>query len=285
MIWTWLAIGLGVILLALCIYWAFVITEGAYLGARIVAWTYDLAARRYDNIKQFHPSDDRWFLAQPLLNLLRPINCPLILDVATGTGRLPQALLQSAGFDGAIVGLDLSRRMLQQAAIKLQALDEHANHPVTLILQDALHLPFPDATFDAVACLEALEFMPDPERALSEMARVLRPGGVLLITNRVNWESKLMPGKAFTKDTLRAMLKRHSLPQVEIRPWQVYYDLVWARKAGVPSRLGHGTWDKTDFLRCPHCAHIPLKDTPDTLHCPACDRRYPVRDGLHLLSG
>jgi ubiquinone/menaquinone biosynthesis C-methylase UbiE len=284
MSWAWLAAGLGVVLLALLIYWAFVITEGAYLGAKTVAWTYDLAARRYDDIKNFSLADDKWFLARPMLNLLHDVDCPLILDVATGTGRLPLALLQSPDFDGTIVGLDLARRMLQQAKDKLLACGLHAATAVTLLQQDALHLPFPNECFDAVACLEALEFMPAAERALNEMARVLRPGGVLLVTNRVNWESKLMPGKTFSDDTLRAMLQQIGLPKVEIRPWQVYYDLIWARKTGPTSRLGHGTWTTTEVLRCPRCTYSPLDDRRKDLHCPACDRRYPIKDGIHLLS-
>jgi ubiquinone/menaquinone biosynthesis C-methylase UbiE/ribosomal protein S27AE len=173
--------------------------------------------------------------------------------------------------------------MLQQAEVKLRSCGGAA--AVTLVHHDAAHLPFLDETFDAVACVEALEFMPSPERVLSEMARVLRPGGVLLATNRVNWEGKLMPGKAFTDEALRALLQRVGLPQVEIRPWQVYYDLAWARKVGPVSRLGHGTWDKRDVLRCPRCTHSPLDDHADGLFCPACGRRYPIQEGIHLLSG
>ena len=284
MIWVWASVGLGIVLLALFVYWAFVITEGAYLGARTVAWTYDLTARRYDDIKKFSLPDDKWFLARPLLNLIKGVNCPLVLDIATGTGRLPEALLKSPDWDGSIVGLDLSLKMLQQAGAKLQT-EPRAAGSVTLIRQDALHLAFPNETFDAVACLEAIEFMPSPKRALSEMARVLRPGGVLLVTNRVNWESKLMPGKAFTDEAFRAMLVEMGLPQVEIRPWQVYYDLIWARKAGPRSQLGRGTWAKTDLLRCPHCAHTPLIDEGNSLLCSDCGHRYPIQDGIHLLSG
>ena len=61
-------------LLAALLYWAFVITEGAYLGSRVVAWTYDLAAKKYDSIKQFRPLDDVWLLASPMMNKLREVN-------------------------------------------------------------------------------------------------------------------------------------------------------------------------------------------------------------------
>jgi ubiquinone/menaquinone biosynthesis C-methylase UbiE len=283
MTWGWVAVGLGVIVLALFVYWAFVITEGAFLGARIVAWTYDLAARRYDDIKKFNALDDRWFLARPMLNVLSGVHCPLVLDIATGTGRLPEALLNSPDFDGTVIGLDLSEKMLQQAAIKLRPFKSRADTGFILIHHDAQHLPFPDETFDAVACVEALEFMPSPDRVLGEMARVLRPGGILLATNRVNWESKLMPGKAFTDDALRAMLEHVGLPRVEIRPWQVYYDLIWARKAGPRSRLGRGTRSKIDILVCPRCTHSPLVGTTDAVYCPNCRHRYPIQDGIHLL--
>jgi hypothetical protein len=118
--------------------------------------------------------------------------------------------------------------------------------------------------------------MPSSEHVLQEMARVLRPGGVFLVTNRINWESKLMPGKAFTDEQLCAILCAVGLVQVEIRPWQVYYDLIWARKEGQPSRLGRGTSELEAILRCPHCATTPLAHTDAAYACPACGETYPT---------
>jgi len=274
-------VGIGMLLLAALLYWLFVVTEGAYLGARylgarVVAWTYDLTARRYDQIKQFNPLDDAWLLAMPMLRALNGVESPLILDVATGTGRFALALLKRPHFTGTLIGLDLSHKMLERAA---QTLTSYRGR-VTLIRRDAQDLPFPDATFDAVSCLEALEFMPSPTRVIDEMVRVLRPGGVLLLTNRRNWERRLMPGKAFADDDLRAYLQEAGLSQVEFRPWQVYYDLVWARKAGPPSRLGRGTASIEEVLRCPACAHAPLQRGDDALACPACGVRIEVQDGI-----
>jgi ubiquinone/menaquinone biosynthesis C-methylase UbiE len=277
--WIWISLGLGVLVVGALLYWAFVVTEGAYLGAKTVAWTYDLAASRYDDIKQFSRREDVWFLIQPLLLALDRVDCPLILDVATGTGRVPDALLYGPRFRGTVIGQDLSHKMLLQAADKLAPYQGR----YVLIRRDAQHLPYLDESFDAICCLEALEFMPSPQRVLDEMARVLRPGGVLLVTNRVNWEAKFMPGKAFSRDDLRRMLAAIDLPQVEIRPWQVYYDLIWARKAGIPSHLGRGTTSMEDLLRCPHCAGPLHIHEQDRVHCPQCSRQYPIRDGIYDL--
>lgn len=238
-------LGLGV--LVLLFYWAFIITEGAYLGARVVAWTYDLTATKYDQIKQFKLDHDVWLIAGPLLNKLHDVEHPLILDVATGTGRLPLSLFSRPSFDGHVIGLDLSRKMLQRADLKLGKYDGR----YTLIWHDAQHLLFDDETFDAVCCLEALEFMPDPMQVLTEMARVLRPGGIFLVTNRVNWEAKLMPGKAFSKDRFCTMLESLGLLRTEFRLWQVYYDLIFALKPGYQAAKG-----KT---------HDEIKETLDAL--------------------
>jgi hypothetical protein len=129
--------------------------------------------------------------------------------------------------------------------------------------------------------LEALEFMPSPQQVIVEMSRVLRPGGVLLITNRVNWERKLMPGKAFSDEELQRMLAEANLTQIDIRPWQVYYDLIWARKVGNPSRLGRGTRPLEDVLRCTRCLHSPLHRAAGSMACPVCGTAYPFED--HIL--
>src|SRR5262249_28304436 len=146
-------------------------------------------ALRYDRIKEYDPDWESASLAEPILRRLRDIPAPLILDVATGTARLPAAMIAEPRFSGHVIGLDFSRRMLAIAAQKL------AGSKVDLLYQSAEHLPFDDNTFDAVTCLEALEFLPNPEAALLELIRVLRSGGLLLITNRRGFGAWMMPGK------------------------------------------------------------------------------------------
>jgi ubiquinone/menaquinone biosynthesis C-methylase UbiE len=206
-------------------WWLLIASEGVYLGRRVVIWLYDIYAHRYDAIKNYRQEYEHMFLAQPIMQKIIPITDPLILDVATGTGRLPLAMLHHAHFEGHIFAVDLSWRMLKIAAEKLDGIRD-----VTLLLSPAETLPFPDDLFDVVTCLEALEFMTSPENVLEELVRVLRPGGLLLITNRIS--TKLMPGKTWTNEQLMALMEKCGVEDVQIEIWQADYNKVWGWKKG-----------------------------------------------------
>jgi ubiquinone/menaquinone biosynthesis C-methylase UbiE len=259
-------------------YWSVVLTEGVYLGPRVVALLYDRGAGTYDRVKEFDAVDDAWDLAMPLQRAMRGVKGPLVLDVATGTGRLPLAMLRRLDFDGHVVGLDISLKMLQEARRKTAGHDDR----VILLWKDALTLPFRDATFDAVACVEALEFMPEPHLGLKEMARVLRPGGTLLLTNRIGFDAFLMPGRTFSGGQLGDLLAPLSLTSVEIKTWQTYYDLVWAKKEGdlsVQERSG----EPRDILCCPQCLEPSLVSAPVGLSCQHCELSYAMEEGIIYL--
>jgi len=279
MTWPWLVLGLILIaLLAALLYWQFVIAEGTYLGPRVVAWTYDLVARRYEAIKQFNRRDESWFVASPLLQRLDGRQQPVVLDVATGTGRLPLALFRDR-FRGHVVGLDLSLGMLRQARYRLRAYSGQ----VSLVWQDASHLPFDDEVFDAVVSLESLEFMTRPLGVLAEMIRVLAPGGVLMLTNRVGREARLLPGRAIPRPAFKEALARYGLQRVEVRPWQVNYDLALAHK---PGTLGSGREDgaePTSLIRCPACNGALVRRV-GSLSCPACGRVHEIGEGIVYLA-
>ena len=91
-------------------------------------------------------------------------------------------------------------------------------------------LPFRDGCFDAVACIEALEFLPHPPSALAEMARVLRAGGHLLVSNRVGTDALFFPARAFRDQALHRELEALELGDVQTRRWQEHYDLIQATK-------------------------------------------------------
>ena len=254
-------------------WWLLIESEGVYLGRRVVIWLYDLYANRYDDIKHFRQEYDHMFLAQPIMELIAPHKAPLVLDVATGTGRLPVAILLHAHFQGRIVGLDMSRSMLRNAAYKLGS----PNSRAPLLHAPAEALPFPNDTFDVVTCLEALEFMESDERVLREMVRVLRPGGLLLVTNRIN--TRLMPGKTRPAEQMQALIESMGVENVVIDYWQVDYDRVFGHKAGDSARTG--ARPLAEVLLCPRCKQALLIEHEAIWTCPSCGLRAPVgSDGV-----
>lgn len=214
-------------LISLFLYWALIITEGVYLGQWAVTLLYNLTPGYYDRIKEITWRRDDETLARPMLDWLGGIERPLILDVGTGTGRFPKAMLDNEHFDGEIWGIDISSGMLGNARRRLDGCER-----VTLLQGDADRLPFPTASFDAVACLEVLEFTRGPERTLDELMRVLRPGGVLLITNRIG-RARWFPGRTYSDDELIDLLSHYLIAKLEIHSWNSFYDQVWVRKIGV----------------------------------------------------
>jgi SAM-dependent methyltransferase len=98
-----------------------------------------------------------------------------ILDAGCGNGRYSRFLLQEADPDALLVAFDYSPGMLQRARGRL-----HGDR-VHLMAADLARLPYADAGFDAVVCGWVLEHLPDPRPGLRDLARVLRPGGRLLL--------------------------------------------------------------------------------------------------------
>jgi ubiquinone/menaquinone biosynthesis C-methylase UbiE len=100
-----------------------------------------------------------------------------VLEVAIGTGRsLP---FYPAGVD--IVGVDLTPGMLEIARQRAGGL----GLDVELVTGDAERLPFDEGTFDTVVCELGLCSIPRPDVAIGEMARVLKPGGALLLLDHI----------------------------------------------------------------------------------------------------
>lgn len=94
----------------------------------------------------------------------------MVLDAGCGTGFFARAL-EARNFR--VTGIDLAWEMLGRAREDVDA---------RVIFGDVRVLPFPDATFDAVVSVEVVRYLRDAERAIAEYRRVLRPGGICIVT-------------------------------------------------------------------------------------------------------
>ena len=233
MIVVWWLVGL--LALALFVYWTIIIGEGSYFGPWMVRWIYSRGARVYDGVRQRVTATDAAELAGTLrAALLRQPLAPA-LDVATGTGRVPLLLAREEWYGGAIVGLDLTPAMLAIAREKAAARQLGQRIEWQLGSGDDLGR-WSDATFGLITCLEALEYFGRPRRAVREMWRLLVPGGTLIISTWTPRHARKLPGKAWTAAGMTTFVQALGCIQIESRPWQPgEYDLVIAVKPAMTS--------------------------------------------------
>lgn len=104
-----------------------------------------------------------------------------LLDVATGSGDVAFALGRKIPSAKTIIGMDFCQPMLDEAERKKTAAGAKARALITFQPGDGMNLPLPDGGFDAVTISFGLRNMADRHRNLSEMRRVLRPGGRLYV--------------------------------------------------------------------------------------------------------
>lgn len=116
--------------------------------------------------------DPRWRRA--MVACVRAAPQDRVLDVATGTGLVAQALVRRFGCE--VVGVDQSDEMLGRARERL-AHDEQLARRVTLVRGEAERLPFADGEFDHLTFTYLLRYVEDPAATLAELARVVRAGG------------------------------------------------------------------------------------------------------------
>src|SRR3990170_212621 len=127
---------------------------GARVMPRMVGPLYPMMARELD----LRPDDD-------------------LLDVGCGSARL---LAEQASHVRYAVGLDASEIQVRMARERLA--ERIAAGTAEVVLGDAMAMPWEDGRFSVISCLYCLKFVPDPQKALREMSRVLRPGGRAVLT-------------------------------------------------------------------------------------------------------
>ncbi len=141
-----------------------------------MAYNFDTIARTYDQLNRVMTFGlDHCWRRRAVRGLQGDV-----LDVACGTGDM---VLELKKRGCTVTGIDLSEEMISIAKTKASA---------TYIVGDAEHLPFPDATFDAVTCAFGVRNFVHLEQGLGEMLRVLKPGGKMVILELATPDSKVV---------------------------------------------------------------------------------------------
>ncbi|MCZ0963384.1 class I SAM-dependent methyltransferase [Paracoccus benzoatiresistens] len=130
-----------------------------------------------------------------------------VLEVGVGTGlALPH-------YDRRVIvtGVDYSAEMLDKARAKVAA--ERLQNVVALHRMDARKLDFPDHSFDHVAAMHVISVVPEPEKVMSEIARVLRPGGSVVLVNHFAGQRGAL-----------ALAERVAAPLADLLGWHSDFD-------------------------------------------------------------
>ena len=105
-----------------------------------------------------------------------------VLELGCGSGGYTTFVARAVGPQGEVCALDIQPRMLAQLEAKLRRPEHHDLTNIRPYLGSAYELPFEDGSFDLVYTITVLQEIPDQDRALAEVRRVLKPGGILAVT-------------------------------------------------------------------------------------------------------
>jgi SAM-dependent methyltransferase len=171
------------------------------------------------------------------IDALAPPHGAAVLEIGFGPGHALEMLAMSRPI-GLVAGVDHSPLMVARARRRLNG--RRGDAALDLRVGDAGDLPFPDENFDVVFAVNAFHLLPDRERALAEMAGVLKPGGDLLLSIRdFRMAGRFEPpGKG--AETAKAACEMMKALGLQVRLREVVHSprratlLVRGRKCGLP---------------------------------------------------
>jgi SAM-dependent methyltransferase len=188
--------------------------------------------------------------AVDLANRLASRSLTRVLEIAAGTGVVTRNLASALPESVSIVATDLNQSMLDAASAIGTA------RPVVWRQADAMHLPFPNDTFDAVVCQFGVMFFAEKSKAFAETHRVLRPGGVLVFSV---WDRISENEFADTVTTALESVFPEDPPRFLARTPHGYY-----HRPTIARDLAHG-----GFTASPEFATVAARSVADSSRVPA----------------
>jgi ubiquinone/menaquinone biosynthesis C-methylase UbiE len=134
-------------------------------------------------LESIYLTDDAAARRKTVINALAPGIDDQVIDIGTGPGFVTLELAERVGRSGSVAGVDTSESSLKLAQNRCQHLPQ-----VTLQPASATDLPFTSSTFDCAVSVQVFEYIESVEAAISEMHRVLKPGGRAAII-ATDWDS------------------------------------------------------------------------------------------------
>jgi len=165
-----------------------------------------------------------------IMKFLEPMKSDLILDVGCGLGMYANTIAMNIG--SKCVGIDLNRENLEKASVVSNKLNLKSEFKYMY----AKNLEFLDEQFDKVLCIEVLEHLSNDNQALDEMARVLKPGGILVLSTTVKTMSNekeqivfALPKplehvrSGYEYESLKAMIEKTGLSVLKVGYWYRWF--------------------------------------------------------------
>lgn len=250
--------------------------EGAEFEKQL-GWPPEVSRFHYERVKQ------------RLMNWVKPGPGHSILDVGCGAGYflcLIRDIYRKQGHEPHLSGIDISTAQLSYMARRMV---KEGVQDANIVHANSEYLPFADRSFDLVTCSEVIEHVRNPERALSEMQRVLKPTGQVLVstpsmTAEKGWNILLGPVAAMVK-----LLKGYQSERVKV---DAGYDVPWypsdLKRAFESAQLEIESFEQNGII--PHSHYFKFLPTslvkPVVGACEFADTYlYPVLKplGWHLL--